>query len=142
MFLWLSRPPELGVREGRLTNCPSSPNCVSSQATDSTHAMAPLPMQGSADAALERLATIVTSLPRTRITHRSERYLRAEFTTPWMRFVDDVEFLVDETAGVVHFRSASRVGHSDWGVNRKRMEEISRRYRGEGRSRGAPDRDG
>lgn len=60
-------------------------------------------------------------MPRTRIVEESENYLRVEFTTAIMRYVDDVEFLIDDSAGVVHFRSASRVGYSDMGANRKRM---------------------
>lgn len=86
--------------------------------------MPPLPLRGDADDAIERLAAIIEGMPRTRIVTRQDRYLHATFTSRIFRWVDDVELLVDEDAGVVHFRSASRVGHSDLGVNRKRMETI------------------
>lgn len=123
-----ARPAASAVRDGRLAPCPSSPNCVSSQAPDAAHRVEPLPLSGPVAAALVKLADIVRSLPRTAVVESSETYLRAEFTSALFRFVDDVEFFADEAAGVIHVRSASRVGSSDLGVNRRRVEQIRSRW--------------
>lgn len=117
--------PALGVVADALTPCPPSPNCVST-----THATAPmpvLPMRGDAADTLNRLADLIAARPRTTIVERGPRYLRAEFRSRLFRYVDDVEFLVVEP-GTVHFRSASRLGRGDMGVNRARMEELSAAY--------------
>jgi uncharacterized protein (DUF1499 family) len=87
-------------------------------------ASAPLAYRGSPQAAWLRLEKIVAALPRTRITHKTEHYLRAEATSRLLGFVDDVEFLLYPTANVIHVRSASRLGYSDFGVNRQRIEQI------------------
>ena len=118
------RPDNLGVHDGKLAPCPTTPNCVSSQGDDDAHRMAPILFDGDADEALARLEAVVGSLPRTAIVSVDGDYVHAESTSLLFRFVDDVEFLVDRGAKVIHFRSASRVGRSDFGVNRKRMEEI------------------
>jgi len=125
-----ARPASLGVRDGRLAPCPSSPNCVSSLADDDTHRIAPLPLSGAAASAIGRIEGIVRSLPRSSVILATENYLHAEFRSAVFRFVDDVEFLVDESAGVIQIRSASRVGTSDLGVNRKRIEAIRARWNG------------
>lgn len=122
------RPENLGATAGRLAPCADSPNCVSSQAPDERHAMEPLGFEGSAEEALERLEEVIEGMLRTRVVTRREDYLHAEFTSALFRFVDDVEFLVLPEEQVIHFRSASRVGYSDLGANRKRMEEIRRRF--------------
>ncbi|MEN6474950.1 MAG: DUF1499 domain-containing protein [Syntrophaceae bacterium] len=123
-----SRPHNLGVKDGALAACPDSPNCVSTQAKDARHAIAPLTYTTSREQALQRLTDIIRSLPRTRIVTSRADYLHVEFTSALFRFVDDVEFFLDDTAKTIHFRSASRLGYSDLGVNRKRMEEIRRRF--------------
>ena len=87
--------------------------------------MEPLPLVDSPEESIEKLHSIITQMPRATIVSSAEKYLHAEVRSLLMGFVDDVEFLVDDTAGVIHFRSASRVGHSDMGVNRARMEEIA-----------------
>ncbi len=122
------RPANLGVVEGRLAACPDSPNCVSTQADDAEHRMPPLPLSEPVAAAVERLATILTALPRTKIVTQTDDYLHAEATSRLFRFVDDVEIYVDSAAGQIHFRSASRTGHSDLGANRARMQQISDAY--------------
>jgi len=119
-----TRPTSLGISHGRLAPCPSSPNCVSSLADDDLHRIAPLPFSGAAAVAIGRIEGIVRSLPRVSVTASTENYLHAEFRSAVFLFVDDVEFLADEAAGVVQVRSASRVGSSDLGVNRKRVETI------------------
>jgi uncharacterized protein (DUF1499 family) len=123
-----TRPGNLGARDGRLLPCPSSPNCVSSQATDEAHRVAPLVYAGSVDDAMNRLKAIIQSLPRTAVITDTGAYLHVEFTTALFRFVDDVEFLADDSAKIIHVRSASRLGKSDLGVNRKRVELIRRRW--------------
>ena len=123
-----TRPSSLGVRDGKLAACPESPNCVSSHLTDETHRIDPLPYAGSAADALARLSAIVRSLPRTTIVTEKPDYLHAECTSRIFRFVDDVEFLADDRAKVIHVRSASRLGSSDLGVNRKRIELIRSRW--------------
>lgn len=126
----LARVPQgLGVRDGRLAPCPSSPNCVSTQAETQQHWIAPLTPASGDENPIETVATIVAGMQRATIVEQSETYLRAEFRSRLFRFCDDVEFFYDRSAGQIHFRSASRVGHSDLGVNRRRMEEIRQRLR-------------
>lgn len=122
------RPGSLGPRDGRLADCPETPNCVSSQARDEAHRVAPFPLAGTGAAAIERLAGLVRSLPRARVVAATDTYLRAEFRSAVFRFVDDAEFLVDEAAGVIHVRSAARAGYNDLGVNRRRIEVIRARW--------------
>jgi uncharacterized protein (DUF1499 family) len=90
--------------------------------------MPPIPWSRTAIEAIQRLAQIVEAQPRARIVTRRDDYLHAEFTTFLLRFVDDVEFFAEEGAGVIHFRSASRLGHSDFGVNRRRMDRLCREF--------------
>jgi uncharacterized protein (DUF1499 family) len=124
---WFSgrRPADLGVRDGRLKPAPSTPNAVTSQApAGDSHHIEPLRYRGARDAVLPALAAIVRSMPRTAIVAQTSDYLHAEFTTALMGYVDDVEFALLAEPGVVHVRSASRLGASDFGVNRKRVEAI------------------
>jgi uncharacterized protein (DUF1499 family) len=114
----------LGVHDGKLAPCPASPNCVSSQSADQEHGIEPLRYAGPPGEVLERLKKAITGMKRARIITEAGGYLHAEFTSAFFRFVDDVEFFVDERASVIHVRSASRLGHSDLGVNRKRIEDI------------------
>ena len=120
----MQQPPTLGATAGRLLPCPDSPNCVCSQDPDADHQIAPLAFTGPGPAALARLKAVVLAQPRAKLTGERDGYLRAEFTSRIFRFVDDVEFLLDEPAKVIHVRSASRVGPSDLGVNRKRVEQL------------------
>lgn len=123
-----SRPANLGVRDGLLAACPNSPNCVSTQAEDREYWIAPLMYQGDANTVIDSLEEIVRQQPRTRIIEKSSHYMHVEFRSAIFRFVDDVEFYVEAESGRVHFRSASRVGRSDMGVNRTRMELIRRLF--------------
>ncbi|WP_221239722.1 DUF1499 domain-containing protein [Longimicrobium terrae] len=123
-------PRGLATPGGPLGPCPDSPNCVSTDAADAVHAMPPLPFRDTPAAALERARAALLREPRTRIVDERADYLHAESRSRLMRFVDDVEILVDSTAGVVRFRSASRVGRGDMGVNRARMERFTARFNG------------
>jgi uncharacterized protein (DUF1499 family) len=118
------RPANLGVHDGRLADCADTPNCVCSQADDAAHRVEPLPYQGRPAEAMARLRAVLDAQPRTRVVTSAENYLHAECTSLLFRFVDDVEFLLDPTAGVIHCRSASRAGRGDLGVNRRRIEAI------------------
>lgn len=124
------RPTNLGVKDGKLAPCPNSPNCVCSQSpqTDSQHYIAPLGYNSTAPEALAKLKEAIQGMSRTKVISENPNYLYAEFTTKLMGYVDDVEFLVDESAKVIHVRSASRLGQSDLGVNRKRVEEIRKLF--------------
>lgn len=126
------RPADLGVRGGRLKPVPSSPNAVSSQATTPYHAIAPLKYRAERDVAMAALLEVVKSMPRAEIVTRAVDYLYAEFSTALLGFVDDVEFYLPEDEKIIHVRSASRLGHSDFGVNRTRVEEIRARFSARG----------
>ena len=122
-------PPPRGLAQpnGRLSPCPSTPNCVSTEADAPQHAMPAIPFTDAPDAAQARARAALMAEPRTRVVLERPGYLHAESRSRIFRFVDDVEIVVDPTARVFRFRSASRVGRSDLGVNRKRMERVSRR---------------
>jgi len=113
------RPTHLGVKDGKLASCPNTPNCVSSQSEDSKHTIDPLPY-----VSITQIKKVVENMERTTIIEENDHYLYAEFKTKLMGFVDDVEFYKDDSNQVVHIRSASRLGQSDLGVNRKRVETI------------------
>lgn len=124
LSLLARRPGNLGVHDGRLVPCPPRPNCVSSQASDADHAIAPLTFPDGPDEAMHRLKRILASWPRTRLITDEDGYLYAECTSRLFRFVDDLECLLDRHSRVIHVRSASRVGRSDLGVNRRRVEAL------------------
>jgi uncharacterized protein (DUF1499 family) len=119
--------PKLGIENGQLMPCPKSPNCVNSQAVDEKHAIQSLQFPGTQQEANAALTKVLKGWNRTNIVVAENDYIRVEFTSMIFRFVDDVEFYFPVTeAGttVIHVRSASRVGYSDFGVNRKRIETI------------------
>jgi uncharacterized protein (DUF1499 family) len=119
------RPTNLGVKEGKLAPCPTSPNCVISQGDeDAEHAIAPLAYSGDPAQAIAKLTAIVKAMPRTTIIESTDSYLYAEFASQLLGFVDDVEFYLDPAESVIQVRSASRLGQSDLGVNRQRVEAI------------------
>lgn len=126
-------PPSGELERGTprsLAPCPGRPNCAS---TRQEGGVEPLPYT-SRDRALERLRALLAALPRTRLVSdvadeaNEEGYLRAEVRSRLFGFVDDLEILLDESEKRIHLRSASRVGYSDMGVNRKRLLEIRRRF--------------
>jgi uncharacterized protein (DUF1499 family) len=104
--------------------CPSSPNCVSTQASDESHAIAPFRYRKPRAEAKEVLKEALRSLLRMKLVEEDEAYLHYEVTSLLLRFVDDVEFLFDDETKTIHFRSASRTGYGDLGVNRTRMEQV------------------
>lgn len=118
------RPENLGVKDGKLAGCPNTPNCVSSQSENPQSKIAPLTYNSSREEAKAKLKQILEGMERTTLITESEDYIYAEFQSKLMGFVDDVEFYLDDANKVIHVRSASRLGKSDLGVNRKRVEAI------------------
>lgn len=130
MLMCCASAPDIttGDPAGLLKPCPSSPNCVSTQATVSGQQMVPLPYRGDRARSRQLILSIVGAMPRTTIVSQTDAYIHVEFRSRLFGFVDDVEFLFDDEGAVIHFRSASRSGYSDMGVNRKRMQGISEAY--------------
>jgi uncharacterized protein (DUF1499 family) len=118
----------LGVTQGSLQPCPDIPNCVSSQAPpeDETHYVPPIRYRGSPEQMAARILELLRDLPRVRIVTEKADYIHAEFRTRLIGFVDDVEFYLPQDGGIVHLRSASRVGQADLGVNRRRYHRLVR----------------
>jgi uncharacterized protein (DUF1499 family) len=116
--------PELGLTAGTLLPCPSSPNCVISQGGDETHHIQPITYNGDRDAARSLLIKVLGVVPRTEIVAQTDDYIRAKATSRLMGFVDDVEFYFPKDEPIIHLRSAARLGESDLGVNRRRLEQI------------------
>ncbi len=112
----------LGVIDGKLADCPESPNCVCSMASDEEHAAAPISFNGDLSEAMKIAKEIIEQTPGWQIVSKENDYLHVTATTTFMRYVDDVELYFDEGSNQLHFRSASRIGYSDLGVNRNRME--------------------
>ena len=123
-----TRPADLGIKNGTLRPCPDSPNCVSSEAgTPEDMRSAPFEAPGGR-ADMTRLAALLAAWPRTAVISSQGDYIHAESTSLLMRFVDDIEFRFDSAASVIHVRSASRLGKSDLGVNRKRVDGLRERW--------------
>jgi uncharacterized protein (DUF1499 family) len=124
-------PANPGVRDGRLRPPAKTPNSVSSQADLwAQHPMAdyariaPLALKGSGPATMAQIRRIAEAMPGAKVVEARDDYLYVQFTTRWMKFVDDAEFWFDPANNVVQLRSASRVGRKDFGVNRARIESI------------------
>ena len=134
-FLAGTAPGDLGVKDGRLKPPALTPNSVSSQANlypehrQLAYAgIAPLAYQGDGTVAMAKLTAILKNSGGTVLVTASDHYLYAQSSTRWLRFTDDVEFWLDDTAKVIHVRSASRIGRGDWGVNRNRVEAIRSQF--------------
>jgi uncharacterized protein (DUF1499 family) len=128
LFSCSGRSAGLGVKNGELSPCPQSPNCVSSQSKDEKHYIEPLHYDVPMREARETILTVIRSMKRTKMAILMDDYIRAEFVSSLFRFVDDVEFYFNDASKTIHIRSASRVGYSDLGVNRKRIEQIRAVY--------------
>ena len=123
------RPRNLGVNDGRLASCGRRLNCVSSQADpgDAQRYVAPIPFKGDAQAALSAARKAVEGMRRATVVRQEGNYLHAEFRSRLLGFVDDLELMFDERGGVLHVRSASRLGRRDFNVNRERVEALRER---------------
>jgi uncharacterized protein (DUF1499 family) len=131
VFSW-KRPTYLGVKDGKLPRCKRTPNCVSSQAEpgDAGHYIAPIAFKGGALEAMAAARKAIEGMERAVVIRHEGNYLYAEFRSKLMRFVDDLELTYDESSGVLHVRSASRLGRRDFGVNRARVEALRARIEG------------
>ena len=126
----ITPPDAIGLQDGRLRPLPARHNAVSSQTDDHARQVAPLPFCGNLETTRGALLAAIRSYPgRVEITTETPSYLHCVFTTRTLRFRDDVEFLLDERSGLVHFRSASRIGYCDLGANRRRYETLAGLYR-------------
>ena len=118
-----SNPPKVQLVDGKLRPCPKSPNCVSSESDSASSRIEPLTFQGPPEKAWNDLKETTREMGG-KIQEEHEGYLWATFTSKVFRFVDDVEFRMVSADGIVHVRSGSRVGYSDLGVNRRRVEKL------------------
>jgi uncharacterized protein (DUF1499 family) len=121
-------PKSLGVTDGRLAPMPRSPNAVSSQTHKDGMKVDALGFHGDLDSSREKILAILENLGNAVVISEESHYIHAVFTTPTMKYRDDVEFYFDESASVIHYRSASRIGYGDMGLNRERYEKIRRLY--------------
>tara|TARA_R110002072_G_scaffold303123_1_gene494708 strand:+ start:136964 stop:137356 length:393 start_codon:yes stop_codon:yes gene_type:complete len=120
----ISRPEDAGLADGKLRPCPDLPNCVCSEYPGKDHSIEPLNFSGGAGAAWARLISMLNDQPRTTIVEQTEDYIHARVRTRILRFEDVLEFRLDRAAGQIHMRSASQVGYSDLGTNRRRVEAL------------------
>lgn len=116
-----------------LPPCPTSPNCVSSQAGDK-HQIAPFAIKGDPDQAFKRLHLLLGKRSDTTVVAFDKDTIKVEFRT-LLSFVDDGLFLLDRNQAVIHVRSAARLGYWDLGKNRRRMEEIRQQFEQAGQAR-------
>lgn len=124
------QPVEVGLADGRLRPCPRKPNCVCSEpGTDEEHAIAPLRFDCAPDVAFRSLVDFVATESNAKLLRATDDYAHAVYWTAFFHFADDVELRLDREAGVVHVRSAARIGHSDLGQNRRRIESLRARWR-------------
>ncbi|WP_319583361.1 DUF1499 domain-containing protein [uncultured Pseudodesulfovibrio sp.] len=124
-------PDRIGPIDGRLMGCPGPDNCVSSEAEEAKRRIAPLNATGPVDEVMNRLSRVFESMEGGEVAERRGNYLRAVFTSRLWRFRDDLECLYDEESGSIQVRSASRVGYSDFGANRKRVERLREAFDGQ-----------
>lgn len=119
-----ARPAQLGVKDGHLLPCPASPNCVSSDAPDTAHSVAPFPLIVPPRDGWRAVQAAIDGLPRTKMISVTDDYLHVECSSAVFGFVDDLELHLRPAENIIAVRSASRLGHSDLGVNRKRVESL------------------
>jgi uncharacterized protein (DUF1499 family) len=123
-----AQPRDLGCTGGRLLPCPNSPNCVSSQSPDKSHYVKPLTYTSTLTEARKALLSVIGAWPNGEMVEMRGHYVHAKFTSRFFRFVDDVEFCFGDDPGIIHVRSSSRVGYYDFGVNRRRLEQIRTKF--------------
>ena len=124
LILFAPASAAIDLNNGQLSPCPASPNCVVSQNGDSDHEIEAIAYQGDRQAAKESLLKVLSVVPRTEVVEQTDDYIHAESTSRIFKFVDDVEFYFPQAEKIIQVRSASRVGESDLGVNRRRIEQI------------------
>ena len=135
VFVLTCSNPKSGEDSARfesMADCPDRPNCVSSEAQDAKHTIDPFRLKGNPAVGWDAIVSVVINLPRSEVVKQTDRYLHTECKSRLFGFVDDLELRLDPTTGVVAIRSASRVGYSDWGVNRRRVEALRQILRQDG----------
>ena len=121
-----------GLKDGKLRPCPDKRSCVCTQDPAEQHRIEPLRYNAAPEEAREKLLGVIRHMERSTLVQVDSDYIHAEFRSAVFSFIDDVEFLFDDGAKLIHFRSAARTGSYDFNVNRKRMEEIRKRFMGPG----------
>lgn len=114
---------------GLLEPCPSKPNCVSTTAQDEQHKMDPIPFTGEVVKVMAAIRRVCLNEPRVTLETEKKQYLHFTFKSRLLGFIDDVEFQINPSDKLIHFRSASRLGYSDLGVNRERMELLTKKIK-------------
>lgn len=119
-----------GVENGKFKELPQTPNGVSTQTEQSEKRVPVLPyVDGSKEASKAKIKAALASMPDTiKVVKEEDNYYYVIFVSAGMKFKDDVEFYFDDAEKVVHFRSNSRIGFSDMGVNQKRYDTIAKFY--------------
>jgi uncharacterized protein (DUF1499 family) len=121
-----------GLKDGKLRPCPDKRNCVCTQDPVEQHRIESLRYDVTQEEALDKLLGVIRHMERSTLVQVDPDYIHAEFRSAVFEFVDDVEFLFDDSAKLIHFRSAARMGYYDFNVNRNRMEDIRKRFMGPG----------
>lgn len=129
IYVQNSRAPTLGHNQGRLKPLSSKPNAVSTQAEDVAKRVAPWPFKADQEKTMSAILAAVKGYGGAEVISQEADYLYVVFTTEQMKFHDDAEFYLDADAREVHFRSASRAGYSDRGLNRQRHERLTALYK-------------
>lgn len=124
--LWPSPDEKPGLLNGKLRPCPGTPNCLCSETSNEAERVPPLAFQGDPLSAWKALEEVIAEMGGT-VESRDDDYIWSTFMMPLVGFVDDVEFRLDASHRVIQVRSASRLGYSDLGVNKARVEDIRRR---------------
>jgi len=118
------RPEILGIHNNQLRDCPEKSNCVSSYSSNLKFNIEPLPYFSSAENSINKIQKILLGIKGISIITQDTDYIYAECKSFFLGFVDDLEVYCDESKQQCFVRSASRLGYSDFGVNRKRIEKI------------------
>lgn len=127
LTVYSRKQPELGLVNGQLRACPAKPNCVCSEQQVEGTFVEPLNYTITADRAWDKVRQVIVETGGVVSTDQGG-YLHARYVTPLMRYIDDIELRIDKDEQLIHIRSASRVGHSDFGVNRKRVTRIRKAF--------------
>ncbi len=118
------RPKDIGIFDGKFSPCPKSPNCISSDATDSKHKTSPFKLNSIHADSWKAIYKAVDDLPNTKIVTFNDKYLHAECSSAFFGFVDDLQLHLRNNKKSVAVKSAARLGHSDFGVNQKRVDQL------------------
>jgi len=118
------------VGSTRLSSCPESPNCVSTEAQDNRHKIDAFRLKGDFTKNWPEIQNVVAALPRNALIRADKTYFHATFKSRVFQFVDDLELFLDPLSGIISIRSAARTGYWDFGVNRRRVEQLRHELQG------------